>query len=244
MKRLDNKVILITGAGSGIGAQTAELFHHEGANVVALDISGSEKLTADRLGDGAVAVRADVARSDDVRDAVSLAVATFGNLDAVVNCAGIDGEIGPLTETTDENCVRVLNVNLTGTFLVMKYAIMAMLANGGGSIVNISSAAGVASVPTLGIYGASKAGVIMLTRSTAAEYAAKGIRVNVICPGAIDTPLLRGAPQKIQDAVAARAPIGRAGTTSEIANAALFLTSDEASYVTGATLSVDGGMIA
>jgi len=240
-QRLDGKVAIVTGAGSGIGRAIATALHAEGAAIVAADISGNEKALADELGERAVAVRADVTEGSDVAAMVDAARAAFGGLHVMVNNAGIDGTMGPIADCSEENFDRVIAVNLKGVFLGMKHALPVMVAGGGGSVVNIASAAGLVGFPMLPAYCASKGGVVQLTRAGALEYAAAGVRVNAICPGVIDTPLTAGIDPGMTDAATAMTPLGRLGRPSEIAALAVFLASDESSYMTGAAVSIDGG---
>ena len=207
----------------------------------AADISGNEKALADELGERAVAVRADVTEGSDVAAMVDAARAAFGGLHVMVNNAGIDGTMGPIADCSEENFDRVIAVNLKGVFLGMKHALPVMVAGGGGSVVNIASAAGLVGFPMLPAYCASKGGVVQLTRAGALEYAAAGVRVNAICPGVIDTPLTAGIDPGMTDAATAMTPLGRLGRPSEIAALAVFLASDESSYMTGAAVSIDGG---
>jgi len=188
-----------------------------------------------------VAVRADVTEGSDVAAMVDAARAAFGGLHVMVNNAGIDGTMGPIADCSEENFDRVIAVNLKGVFLGMKHALPVMVAGGGGSVVNIASAAGLVGFPMLPAYCASKGGVVQLTRAGALEYAAAGVRVNAICPGVIDTPLTAGIDPGMTDAATAMTPLGRLGRPSEIAALAVFLASDESSYMTGAAVSIDGG---
>jgi NAD(P)-dependent dehydrogenase (short-subunit alcohol dehydrogenase family) len=243
-KRLAEKVAVITGAGSGMGAAMAERFHAEGAKVVAFDISGAEQETADRLGADCVGVNGDASRSEDVRAALDRAVSDFGHLDILVNNAAIEGPMGSLVDTSVEDFDRLFAVNARGVFLGFKHGVPLMRQSGGGAILSIASAAGLIATPTLGAYSASKSACIMLARTAAKEYAKYGIRSNVICPGTIDTPMLSAAPTDISSGIKKLNPMGRLGQTEEIAAAAAFLVSDEASYITGAVLSVDGGIAA
>lgn len=243
---LQGKVAVITGAGSGIGRAIAERFHAEGAKLLLADISGQEQGVAERLGNGVVALRVDVSRAGDIQAMIELALEKFGGIDILCNVAGIDGDLAPLTEISEHNFERIVDVNLLGVFFGMKAAIPRMLERGGGSIVNIASAAGLVAMPGMSAYGASKAGVIQLSKSAALEYSGRGIRVNAICPGAIDTPMiqkLRVAHPDAEKNAAAVTPIGRVGRPGEVAAAALFLASDEASFVTGVALPVDGGYV-
>jgi NAD(P)-dependent dehydrogenase (short-subunit alcohol dehydrogenase family) len=248
---LAGRVAIVTGGSSGIGRASAELFAAEGANVVVSDVDdsgGSE--TVERItsaAGNATFIRADVSRADDVRELIASTVATYGRLDVLFNNAGIEGNMGISTgDVALDDWHRVIGVNLTGVFLGCRYAIPEMLKNGGGSIVNNASVAGLVGFPGIAPYCASKGGVIQLTRTTALEYATQGIRVNCLCPGVIDTPMVRRAAP---DAAAVEGftemePVGRMGKPEEVAALALFLASDEASFITGAVIPVDGGFVA
>jgi NAD(P)-dependent dehydrogenase (short-subunit alcohol dehydrogenase family) len=246
--RLDNKVAIITGAGSGIGKAMAALFVREGARVVCADRSGKEAEVADSLGSAAIAVQVDVARSADVQHMIATTVERWGRLDILCNNAGFGGPMAALHEQSEEVFDDVLAVNLKGVFLGMKYGITAMLRSGGGSIVNTASAVGLVGWKHHAVYGAAKSGVIQMTRCAALDYAECGIRVNAICPGTTWTGLVKGAarhPVPPPDAKPPAAiPMNRWGLASELASAALFLASDESSYVTGIALPVDGGYVA
>ena len=245
--RLENKVALITGAGSGMGKAMAELFVREGAKVVCADRSGMEQETARSLGDAAVAVHADVAVTQDVRAMIDAAVQRFGRLDVLCNNAGFGGPIMPLCEQSEENFDTVLAVNLKGVFLGMKYGIEAMLRSSGGSVVNTASAAGIVGWKGHGVYAAAKAGVIQMTKCAALDYADRGIRVNAFCPGTTWTGLVKASAQHAAPPPGAKVPPGtpmnRWGLASELAAAALFLASDESSFITGVALPVDGGYV-
>jgi NAD(P)-dependent dehydrogenase (short-subunit alcohol dehydrogenase family) len=247
----DSKVVLITGAGSGIGRATALLFAETGIQVVAVDIDAdggaqTEKLVRDRGGE-AVYVCADVAAEDDARATVRTAVDTFGGLDYAVNNAGIDGEHLPLVDQSAGSWQRVIDVNLSGVFFGLKYQIPAMIARGGGSIVNISSTAGIRGYPGLAPYTAAKHGVNGLTKTAAIEYGEAGIRVNSICPGAISTPMLleylESRPE-MRAVLVEGNPLRRMSEPGEIAQTALWLCSDSSSYITGHELVADGGKTA
>lgn len=250
--RLKDKVALITGAGSGIGHEAALLFAKEGASVVAVDMNeaaGKETVSAiESSGGRATFVRADVSRAADVEAMVAAAKRTYGRLNVLFNNAGIfPANDGSVLETDEKTWDKVLSVNLKGVFLGCKYGIPALLESGGGSIINTASFVALMGSATPQIaYTASKGGVLALTREIAVEFARKGIRVNAICPGPVDTPLL----QELFADPARRArrlvhiPMGRLAKPAEIAQAALFLASDESSYVNGAAFTVDGAITA
>lgn len=242
--RVAGKVAIVTGAASGIGLATAKALHAEGAAVVMADINGAEEDLAHEIGDEALGVHADVTSDEDMRRLVEVTVERFGRVDVICNNAGIDGVMAPIGDNDVENFDRVVAVNLRGVFLGTHHAIRAMTkaGGGGGSIVNVSSVAGVAGVPGASAYCASKAGVLGITRAAAVEYASQGIRVNAVCPGVVETPLMRGVDQASLDAVLASTPMSRLGDPQEVAAMILFLASDESSFITGAVMAVDGGM--
>ncbi len=221
--RLEGKVAVVTGAGSGIGEAIAERFCHEGARVVVADISGRQNDTAKRLGANCRPVQVDVSKGADVRSMMELTRAAFGRLDILCNNAGIDGKMAPTGEYDEEDFDHVWAVNGRSVFLGMRYAIPMMLATGGGSIVNTTCAA------------------LQMTRTAAAEYAAQGIRVNAILPGPVLTGITRHMPAEYIEAVKNAVPQRRMADPSELANVALFLASDESSFVTGAAVTADGG---
>jgi NAD(P)-dependent dehydrogenase (short-subunit alcohol dehydrogenase family) len=243
---LVDKVALVTGAGSGIGRAAAVAFGQAGAKVVIADVdveAGQE--TADvmqRTGHDTLVVRADVSQSDDVEALVAETIQTFGRLDCAHNNAGIEGELTLLADYSEAAWDRVMAVNLKGVWLCLKHEIAWMLTHGGGVIVNTASVAGLIGSPYLPAYAASKHGVIGLTKAAALGYAKAGIRVNAICPGYIDTPMLARNPMLEARAVE-RTPLGRLGTPEEVAGAVVWLCSDAAAFMTGHTMVLDGGMI-
>jgi NAD(P)-dependent dehydrogenase (short-subunit alcohol dehydrogenase family) len=242
--RLEGKVAIITGAGSGMGEATAELFHREGARVVLADISGEQEKLAKRLGDGAVAVHTDVSKPGDVAAMIDTAVRTFGKLDILFNNAGIDGLQSPTGEYPKEAWDEVIGVNLSGPFLGMRYGIPAMIKNGGGSIISTASVAAKVAFANMPAYCAAKAGLVMLTKTAAVEYAKQGIRVNAILPGVINTGMIPNIPREVIKGMEEVTPQNRIAEASEIATVALFLASDDASFITGEGVTVDGGYTA
>jgi NAD(P)-dependent dehydrogenase (short-subunit alcohol dehydrogenase family) len=250
--RLAHKVALITGAASGMGRAAAELFAAEGAQVVVSDVSeaaGQDVVDAITAAGGAATfVRADVARADDCDAMVRAATETFGGLHVLYNNAGIfPADDGGALDTPEATWERVMEINLKGVWLGCKAGIPAMLASGGGSIVNVASFVAIMGAATAQIaYTASKGGVLSMTREIAVEYARQGIRANSLCPGPIQTPLLEellSDPERRARRMV-HIPMGRLGRASELAQAALFLASDESSFMTGASLVVDGGITA
>ena len=250
--RLAGKVTIVTGAGSGIGRATVLRFAEEGARVTAVDIArDAVEETAALVGDPAVvvAVAADVADPAQVQAYTDGTAARWGGLHVVFNNAGVNIP-GVFHEVPDEIVDRTINVNLKGCIYGSRYAIPHMLAGGGGSIINTSSVNGVVAEPFLTIYAASKGGIVMLSRGIALDYAKQGIRCNALCPGWVDTPInyahadMLGGLQEVYDTIDSFQPIGRPGEPREIANVALFLASDESSFVTGAVILADGGMTA
>lgn len=242
--RLEDKVAVVTGGASGIGRAMVELFHREGARVVIADRSGDEKEVAETLGDDALALHVDVTRADDVDVMVRSTISTFGSLHVLCCNAGVDSPVAPVADYPEDEWDRILAVNLKGVFLSMKYAIPAMLESGGGSIINTASIMGLVGAPFWAAYCASKGGVVQLTKGAALEYATQGIRVNAICPGPVDTPMMRqfdALHPGMLEGLKAVVPLQRSAAPEELAAAALFLASDESSFVTGAVLPVDGG---
>jgi NAD(P)-dependent dehydrogenase (short-subunit alcohol dehydrogenase family) len=248
---VEGKTALVTGAASGIGRATALLFAAEGGRVLVCDRDeAGGRDTAAKIaaaGGSASFARTDVTSEREVEAAVAAALDAFGRLDAAVNCAGITGAGGPLHEIELAGWARTLDVNLTGVFLCMKHEIAAMVKQGSGSIVNISSGAGFIAVPGLGPYCATKHAVLGLTKTAAVENARTGVRVNAICPGSIDTPMLRASIARLpgmEKMVLASQPGGRFGRPEEIAEAAVWLCSDRASFVSGTSMSVDAASVA
>lgn len=249
--QLENKVALITGAAGGIGAGIAERFSQAGAAVVIFDVNAERARQMEekvRRTGRALAIRGDVSSEDDVRRAVERTLSEFGALDVLINNAGIE-VAGPLVEMSSSAWDRQLGVNLKGAFLCAKHAIPHMRGRG-GAIVNISSVHAFVSYEGNAAYDASKAGMIGLTRALALEHGRDGIRVNAICPGYIDTPMMdewlgsQPDPEATLRQVLSIHPIGRMGTPGDIAEAALFLASDSASFISGTYLVVDGAMTA
>ncbi len=248
--RLQGKVALVTGAASGIGRASARRLAEEGARVVVSDLDvagGEETVRLIREADGeAVFVRADVARADDVALLIRQTLAAFSRLDCAVNNAGVGGDLTPTHLRDEAMWDAIMDVNLKGVWLCMKYELPVMLDQGGGSIVNMASAAGLVGFRQASAYAASKHGVIGLTRSAALEYARLGIRVNAVCPGFTDTPMVeamrRDSPKRA-DAIVSAIPMRRLGAPNEVAQAVLWLCSDESAFVTGHALAVDGGTV-
>ena len=242
--KLSDKVAVVTGAGSGIGAAMAAALHGAGAKVVAADISGQQEDTAKQLGDGCMAVHVDVTKGPDVQAVLHAATTQFGRLDILCNNAGIDGDLAPTGECSEENYDRVMAVNARGVFLGMRYAIPIMVAGGGGSIINTASIASTVAFPSMAPYCASKGAILMMTKTAAVEYAAAGLRINCICPGVTDTALVKRLPARLIEGATALTPMGRVGQPAEMAGAAVFLASDDASFITGSVITLDGGYTA
>ena len=247
--RLEGKVVFISGGSRGQGAAEAKLFAKEGASVVMGDILEDEgkKLEAEinESGGRALFVKLDVTSESNWQEAIGETVRTFGKLDVLVNNAAIYSRVR-VEDTTVEEWDRIMAVNAKGVFLGIKHSIPEMRKAGGGSIINISSTAGLVGSPRGSAYTASKGGVRLLTKSTAVQYAADGIRANSIHPGPIDTEMIAeniGTPEGLAQSVA-RVPLGRVGTIDDVAYGALFLASDESSYMTGSELVIDGGVTA
>ena len=247
MPALENDVVIVTGASTGIGEATAKRFADAGASVVAADVNVDDGthtvMDIEDAGGEATFVETDVTDAHDMQELVDVALETYGGLDAAFNNAGIEGERAPLAEQSLENFEQVIAVNLRGVFQGMRAQIPAMLDDGGGAIVNTASIAGKVGFPNISPYTASKFGVIGLTKNAALEYSDEGVRVNAVCPGVIDTPMVQGSEQEAIEGAIAATPIGRLGESPEIADAVTWLCSDAASFVTGETLVVDGGYL-
>ena len=251
VKELQNKVAIVTGGTSGIGRDTAVLFAKEGAKVVVAgrrEVEGKETIDLIRAAGGeGIFVKTDVAKTADVQALVQKTVEKFGRLDIAFNNAGIEGNWIPIAEQSEEDWDRTIDINLKGVWLCLKYEIQQMLKQGtGGAIVNMSSVSGFIGSAGSATYCASKHGVLGLTKSAALETAKNGIRVNAVCPAVIETPMgerLFGEPEFKKFALSLH-PIGRFGQPTEVAEAVLWMCSDRASFMTGQSLSLDGGFLA
>ncbi|MGO9436940.1 MAG: SDR family NAD(P)-dependent oxidoreductase [Terracidiphilus sp.] len=247
----ENKVALVTGAASGLGLATAKAFAESGASVVLADWNEEAAQTAagELAGNGhkTLAIRCDVSDDAQVETMVKQTVATFGRLDAAYNNAGVQNVLAETADTTREDYDRVMGINLRGIWSSMKFELQQMRKQGSGTIVNCSSLGGLVGGAERGIYHAAKHGVLGFTKSAALEYAARGIRINAVCPGLIWTPMAdqmaASGQAEVLDAMCKSVPMGRYGRAEEIADAVLWLCSDAASYVTGQSISVDGGFI-
>ncbi|WP_066285435.1 SDR family NAD(P)-dependent oxidoreductase [Arthrobacter sp. B6] len=247
-QEFNGKTLLVTGGGSGIGEAVVLKMAAEGASILVVDLNeeaaSSVSTAASSLGGRAIAFRADVANPEDMKRAVETASSEFGGLHLAFNNAGIGGPLSLLADTDVNDYTRVMEVNLHAAFYAMRYEIPAIIAAGGGSIVNTSSVLGLVGDPLAAPYVAAKHGLTGLTKAAALGYADQGVRVNSIHPGYIDTPLLEKLPEKSYSNIVAKHPIGRLGTAAEIAEMALFLFSDKASFITGSQFTIDGGYTA
>jgi meso-butanediol dehydrogenase / (S,S)-butanediol dehydrogenase / diacetyl reductase len=251
--KLADRVTIVTGAASGIGQATARLFAAEGAAVVLADVDGpacaAETAILQVAGGRALAVPCDVSREDDVARLFAAAGDAFGRVDVLVNAAGV-GLAGTIADGTADEWWHLLGVNLAGTFLCCREAVRVMRRQGGGSIVNVASELALVGAAEIAAYAATKGGVLQLTRAMAADHTREGIRVNAVCPGPVDTPLLDGLIAAADDPEAERRAteestlLGRLGRPDEIARAILFLAGDDSSFVVGAALVADGGVTA
>ena len=247
----ENKVALVTGAGSGLGLATAKAFAESGASVVLADWNGKSAISAAKeltdQGHKALAIRCDVSDDDQVEAMVEQTVATFGRLDAAYNNAGVQNVLAETADSPRDDYDRVMAINLRGVWSCMKFELQQMRKQGSGAIVNCSSLGGLVGGPERGTYHAAKHGVLGLTKSAGLEYAARGIRINAVCPGLIWTPMadqmVAAGQGEALEAMVKSVPMGRYGRAEEIADAVLWLCSGAASYVTGQSISVDGGFI-
>lgn len=250
-KDFQDKVALVTGAASGIGRATALKFAQNGVRTVLADVSveAGEKLAADIIRQfdiPSIFLKCDVSNAGHVKTLVDRAVSEFGHLDYAFNNAGIEGVSAPTKECTEENWDRVIDTNLKGIWLCMKQELEQMLNQGSGSIVNCASVAGLVGFANSPAYTASKHGVVGLTKSAALEYAKNGIRINAVCPGVIDTPMITRYTEKNPEAgvqLSAAEPIGRIGKPEEIGDAVLWLCSNRSSFVLGQAIAIDGGWV-
>ena len=243
------KTVIVTGAGNGIGRAIAIAFANEGANVVVSDVSkegGEETVEIIRKESGeAIFIKADVGNGSEIKELVKKTVSTFGRLDYAVNNAGIEGEVAPIADYPEEIWDSVIRISLKGVWLGLKYQIPAILETGGGAIVNIASMEGIIAFPGISPYVAAKHGVNGITKAVALEYMKAGVRVNSICPGVIDTKMIDRLTDELPqvDDLVTLSPAGRKGRPEEIAQAAVWLCSNKASFVNGHTLVVDGGYV-
>lgn len=249
---MKNKVVLITGAATGIGRDTAIAFARKGAKIAISDVNTEElENTGQKVkeeGAEVLSITADVSKEEDVQSMIQKTVDHFGTLDIACNNAGIGGNMTSTADLATKNWDKVIDINLRGQFLCMKYELEAMLSSGSGSIINVSSILGKVGFATAPAYVAAKHGLLGLTKTAAIEYAEQGIRVNAVCPGFIETHMLEEAgittDEEAKQDIISLHPVGRLGKPREVADAIVWLSSDEASFITGHPLLVDGGYVA
>jgi NAD(P)-dependent dehydrogenase (short-subunit alcohol dehydrogenase family) len=245
---MQGKTVIITGGGSGFGRETAIKLAQRGANISVVDVSkeqGEETVKlCKQLGTDAIFIEADVSKVEDVKRYVSQTVEHFGKIDLFFNNAGISGSGVRTLDCSEEEFDAIVNVNLKGAFYGLKYVVNEMLKTGGGSIVNTASLGGIVGMPTLGPYSATKHGIVGLTKTIAGEYGRDNIRINAIAPGTNETPMVKAFPPEAIKAMGEAVPMGRLGQPHEVGNVVAFLLSDEASYIHGAVISIDGGSAA
>ena len=247
MNEFKDKVVLVTGASTGIGRATALKFAQEGAKVVICDVNedGGQTTLMDikKITDNCFFFKCDISQEKDIKVLIQKTIDKFGRLDVAYNNAGVEGQPTSTTDCTSEAWDKVININLKGVWMCMKYEIQQMLKQGGGKIINCSSIAGLVGFEALPAYVASKHGVLGLTKTAALEYASKNIRVNALCPGVIETPMLTRFTQGHNEVMAEQVPMKRVGQPEEMADCVLWLASDKSSYVTGQAIAADGGWI-
>lgn len=248
MKKSEEKVVIITGGGSGFGRETAIKLAKQGVNVAVVDLSEEKGIETvqlcKELGSDAIFIQADVSKIEDVKNYVAKTMEHFGKIDMFFNNAGISGSGVRTLDCSEEEFDSIIDVNLKGAFYGLKYVVNEMLKTGGGSIVNTASLGGVVGMPTLGAYSATKHAVIGLTKTIAGEYGRDNIRINAIAPGTNETPMVKAFPAEAIQAMADAVPMGRLGQPHEVGNVVAFLLSDEASYIHGSVISIDGGSAA
>lgn len=249
---MKNKVVLITGGAAGIGKSAAKKFAKHGAKIVLVDVDESVKDFAVHLnenGTEAISFKVDVSNAEQMKSCIEDTIDKFGRIDVLLNNAGIEGDVQPITEYPEDMFDAVINVNVKGVFNGLKYVLPVMVKQGSGSVVNTASVAGLRGFPGLAAYTASKHAVLGLTRVAAAEVAAKGVRVNAVCPGPVDTRMMKDMEEMIggdnaRDDFESNIPLGRYAEAEEIANLMYFLASDESSAIVGAAYTIDGGQTA
>jgi len=240
----NDKVVVITGGASGIGLASAKRLLEEGAKIALLDVNDNVLEISKKLGGNVLGIKCDVSSETDVKSSIEMVANFFGKIDCLVANAGIGGGASKPADVSLEEWNKVIGVNQTGIFLVNKYVIPYMIKNGGGSIVNTSSMYGIVGAPNSFAYTASKGAINQMTRTLSLAYAENNIRVNAIAPGYVDTAILSSVPDEYKKMMAKEMPIGRLGTDDEIASLVKFLLSEEASFITGAIISIDGGYTA